>query len=286
MTGASGFLGSHLTRRLLHEGHRVAALKRTASNLSRLEDCASQMRFYDIESELNKCFDEFAPEVVIHCATDYGRRHVERLSVIESNFVLPLKLLDLSQKYNVRYFINTDTYLDKGINHYSLSKKQFIDWLKTYSTDMVCVNMVLEHFYGPMDDKTKFVSFVLSQLLENKEAIDLTPGEQKRDFTYVDDVVNAFMCVVSHSGQLSRGFHSYGIGTNEQVSIKDVVNLLKELTNNTVTKTNFGAISYRDNEVMNSEIDTASIRNLGWKPEYSLQKGLEKMISLEKKYTL
>ena len=87
--------------------------------------------------------------------------------------------------FKVKYFLNTDTFLDRRINFYSLSKKQFLEWLKLYSKDLVCANLVLEHFYGPEDDASKFVSFVIQSLLKNVSSLDFTPGDQKRDFIFM-----------------------------------------------------------------------------------------------------
>ena len=283
ITGATGFLGSCLVKTLLEKGYEVAAIKRSTSDLFRLKGVEHQVSFYNVdELSVEDCLEKIKPHIIIHCATDYGRKNVEPSSIIEANLILPLKLLEGCLKHKVKCFINTDTYLDKGINYYSLSKKQFNEWLNTYSAELICVNIILEHFYGPFDDKTKFVSFITGQFLQNSTEINLTLGEQKRDFIYVDDVVSAFTRVLESLGKMSNGMYNFGIGTNQQIKIKDLVVLIKTLTKNTETKTNFGAIAYRPNEIMNSDIDTRAIRELGWKPEYSIEEGLKKMITLEK----
>jgi predicted glycosyltransferase involved in capsule biosynthesis len=71
---------------------------------------------------------------------------------------MPLQLLELGKKTRVNCFINTDTILDKRVSYYSLSKNQFREWLELYAKEMICLNVALEHFYGPYDDNTKFVS--------------------------------------------------------------------------------------------------------------------------------
>lgn len=283
ITGATGFLGSSVLKQLISDGFEISIIKRSTSNLFRLKGFENVFSAYNIdENSIDECLSIVKPQIVIHCATDYGRKNVEPSVIIDANLILPLKLLELCRKYNVQCFINTDTYLDKGINYYSLSKKQFGEWLNTYSKDLICVNIILEHFYGPFDDKTKFVSYIIDKFLSNQEAIDLTLGDQKRDFIYVDDVVSAFLCVIKNLPQMKKGIYNYGIGTNQQIKIKDLVLLAKKTTQNTKTKLNFGAIPYRINEIMDSDIDTTEIRKLGWKPEYSIEAGLEKMINLEK----
>jgi CDP-paratose synthetase len=196
--------------------------------------------------------------------------------------LLPLQLLELGRKYGVKAFVNTDTILDKGVNHYSLSKNQFKEWLTEYSQDLTCCNVALEHFYGPADDPTKFVSYIIGSFLDKKASIPLTLGYQKRDFIFIDDVVDALELIVYESLKLEKGFIKYEIGTGDAVSIRHFVELIKELTGNTTTAINYGEIPYRTNEVMNRTTDISAINKLGWTSKYSLAQGLKKTIQYEK----
>jgi CDP-paratose synthetase len=283
ITGGTGFLGSHLIKRLLSEGYQIITAKRSFSNTWRLADIVPSIKFYDIDKQdLSIIFDEQHIDAIVHCATDYGRKQVNPLQIIEANLMLPLRLLQLGRDYGVKYFINTDTVLDKRVDHYSLSKKQFIDWLKTFQSDTVCVNMALEHFYGPGDDKTKFVSWVFDSFVNNTPSINLTPGEQKRDFVYIDDVVDAFAIIIKNLDSLQNGYFHYEVGTNALIPIKDLVAKIKNLFHGCGTSLNFGALTYRENEVMSSKVDTASINALGWRPNHTIDSGLRKMYEQEK----
>ncbi|MFH1968375.1 MAG: NAD(P)-dependent oxidoreductase [bacterium] len=220
-------------------------------------------------------------DLILHCATDYGRKNVSPLQVIEANLILPIKLLELGKNYGVECFINTDTILDKRINYYSLSKKQFKDWLFVYKNDLTCINVALEHFYRPFDDKTKFVSYVTDSLINQVEKIDLTKGEQKRDFIFIDDVVSAFLKIIDYSNGLEKEFFEFEIGSDKMVAIKELVLTIKEIIGNTKTVLNFGALPYRENEVMEGLADVTEIKKLGWSARYSLYDGLKKMIDQE-----
>jgi nucleoside-diphosphate-sugar epimerase len=147
---------------------------------------------------------------------------------------------------------------------------------------IVCVNIALEHFYGASDNSTKFVSYIVQQLLASIDTIDLTKGEQKRDFIYIDDVISAFLLILNESKQSVSGYFEYEIGTGICISIRDFVELAKKLIGNTHTKLNFGAIPYRNNEVMETHVNTSKLRALGWKPDNLLIDGLSKMIKLER----
>jgi len=190
---------------------------------------------------------------------------------------MPITLLDAAASNNVKCFINTGTMLDKRVSHYSLSKSHFDDWMLHYSDRIKCINILLEHFYGPNDDPTKFVSFVINKLKQNHEKIDLTKGEQERDFVYIDDVVNAFLIVIKAVDSFN-GMTTLELGSGEPIKIRDFVTLAKHLAKNEVTKLNFGAIPYRDNEVMQSRADIAKLRALGWVNKTDLVAGLKKTI--------
>ncbi|MFA7653849.1 MAG: NAD-dependent epimerase/dehydratase family protein [Candidatus Magasanikbacteria bacterium] len=283
LTGGTGFLGSNILKRLISDKYNVILLKRSFSNLSRIEKYINKVLFYNIDRDnLSDIFKQHAVDIVLHCATDYGRKQVSPLQIIEANLILPLRLLELSKENKVFCFINTDTILDKGISHYSLSKQQFNDWLVGYRNSLYCVNVALEHFYGPGDDKTKFVSYIFDCLLNKVDNIDLTPGEQKRDFIYIDDVVDAFMAIINNIPQNTKGFFHYEVGTNNLISIRHLVEMIKELSGNQMTMLNFGVIPYRVNEIMESKSDTAATRFLGWQPKYDIKSGLAKMLLIEK----
>ena len=217
----------------------------------------------------------------MHCATDYGRKKTVPIKVIEANLLLPINLLHLASLNNVDLFINTDTILDKRINYYSLSKKQFKDWLLCYKDNFPCVNIALDHFYGSGDDKTKFASYIINQLLCEVDKIDLTLGQQKRGFMYIDDVVEAFWKIIIHSKDLSSGFYDFQVSNHEHASIKELVLMVKDLTGNKKTALNFGILLYRENEVMQLDLDVSEIEKLNWKAKYSLKSGLKKTIAKE-----
>lgn len=281
MTGATGFLGSNLLHRLVEDGHAVTILIRQSSRLSRIASILDRVSVHRVGIDQD-VFISHNIETIIHCATNYGRGSVDFAELLDANLLLPLQLLQNGCRAGVRCFINTDTILDKGVNDYSLSKSQFWEWFCKYSHKMVCINVALEHFYGPQDDPTKFVSFIVDQLLKDVDRISLTPGEQKRDFIYIDDVVEAFLLILSKSATMKSGYLDYEIGTGQTVSIREFVKLIKRLAGNTQTLLDFGVLPYRENEAMETHVNATAIRALCWQPMISLSDGLSKMIALER----
>ena len=284
LTGGTGYLGSNLLKRLVGSGYKVILLKRSSSNLIRIKKYTNKVTSYDIDQvPLETVFLENTVDIILHCATDYGRRDPDPLRMIEANLVLPVKLIELGKNYQVNCFINTDTALDKSVSHYSLSKKQFRDWLSTYKKELICINVAIEHFYGPGDDETKFVTYIVRNLIKNADRIDLTKGEQERDFLYIDDAVDAFVKIIEYSDTLDTGFYEFEIGSSNPVSIREFVMLAKQLSGNDHTILNFGALPYREHEVMNSTVNSTAIARLGWKCRVTVKDGLKKMIAIEKK---
>ncbi len=283
LTGATGYLGSNLLQALLaRSDYRVIVLKRSFSNTFRISNCLDYVTAYNLdEVELESVFRDNQVDLILHCATDYGRKNVNPLQVVEANLILPLKLMEIGIKYGVKGFINTDTILDKRINHYSLSKKQFKDWLISYRNELICINVVSEHFYGPGDDKTKFVSFVIDSYLRRVAKIELTLGEQKRDFIYIDDMVDAFIKIIDYAFTLSNGFYEFQTGSEQVTTVKDLVQMIGTILDNKITYPDFGALPYRENEVMECVADTTELKKLGWQPQNSLLAGLQKTIKQE-----
>ena len=285
ITGGTGYLGSLVVRRLLADGANVIVLKRSFSNTARIQDLSTLIRFINIdEGGLEGIFTSCSVDTIIHCATNYGRASTKPTQLIEANLMLPLQLLQLAVQYGVRSFINTDTVLDTRVNYYALSKGHFCDWLKTFSSKIVCCNVALEHFYGPLDDTTKFVSFIVQEMLKSSKCINLTPGEQKRDFVYVDDVVNALILITQSVESVNSGFFRFEVGSGSSVSIRDVVEKIRLLSNNRGIQVNYGAIPYRENEVMMSNVDLLPLIKLGWAPLISLDHGLNKTILADRAF--
>src|ERR1700683_1801244 len=91
VTGGTGFLGSHLVRRLLADGHDVILAKRSTSPMARLSDLKGKLKTFDLDREApEEIFARHRVDVVLHCATDYGRKETPASRVVGANLVLPL----------------------------------------------------------------------------------------------------------------------------------------------------------------------------------------------------
>ena len=284
LTGATGFLGSYLLRAFIKNGFDVAILKRSFSNTDRIRTCLNKVKSYDIDIvPLEKPFEECGRfDCVVHTATNYGRRRETAVEVFKTNLDLPLRLIQTATFYNTATFFNTATILYQHLNYYALSKCQFEEWGRIFADQgkIKFVNIKLEHMYGPGDDPSKFTTHIVQSCLKNVPELALTHGEQKRDFIYIDDVVDAYLLLLKNYTERETKFLEYELGSGKAVSIREYVETTRLLTNSS-TRLRFGALPYRDNEIMHSVADISMLMNIGWKPRHDLITGLKKTIEWE-----
>jgi len=282
IAGATGFLGSYLLKSFINSDYKIIAVKRSTSNTYRIKEYLNQVTLYDIDkTELLAIFENHKIDIVLNTVTNYGRKDSKISSIVDTNLIFGLKLLEESVNANVEVFINTDTLLDRNINAYALSKAQLVDWMQFLSSkNTKIINVMIEHMYGLLDDEDKFIYWLVNQLKQNVEKIDLTSGVQKRDFIYIDDIVNAYETIIKNVDRFSN-YEEFELGSGNSIEVKEFVQqIVKELNINQtiITKLNFGAIPYRANENMNMEANTKKLRNLGWKSQVSIEDGIKKII--------
>ena len=288
ITGATGFLGSHLLPALIDKGYDIIILKRSFSNTWRIQNVLSQIESYDIDKvSIKKIFDENEIGGIIHLATDYGRKNnSDTIQMFKANIELPAKLLDLGCKYRIIFFINTHTFWNSKYNLYSAMKNSFIEIAKYFSANFKVkfINMKIEHMYGEKDEYSKFIPFVIKNILEGKE-IRATKGEQKRDFIYVNDVIDAYLKVLDNLGNLNDNFIEFEIGTGNSISLRDLLSKIEEVINKKANiNIKWGAIPYKKNEIFDSKANTEKAKQyLGWTPKYDISNGLKRTINWYKK---
>lgn len=289
ITGATGFVGSHVLRSILNNtDHEVIVLKRSSSNLKRIEDLSKdkKIKFYNTDTtDLSYVFNTNKIDLIIHLSTEYGRGNNCELKVLDTNLIFPIRLIDLGLKTGCKYFINTDSYFNKEnlsynhLLHYSLSKKSLLLWLKYYSNKIKIVNLRLEHPFGEWDNSDKFTEQMIQKIaIENATSIDLTFGKQKRDFIYIDDVVSVYLKILDYIPYFKECFLQFEVGRGISISVRDFVEKIKNISKSD-TSLNFGKLNYREDEIMNSCADITNLKKLipGF-PKYSVEDGLERII--------
>lgn len=286
ITGINGFLASHLAKNLKSK-FEIIGLSNSNDNLFRLNE--ENFKIYSFKNDtLESIFLENNIFSIIHTATVYKKNSNNVLPMFKTNIELPINLSQLAVQYNVELFINTDTFFNNKkykysyLKDYTLSKRHSLEWIKILIDNSRCklVNMKLHHVYGHGDSLNKFVPFLIQNLKKNIKSLDMTQGEQIRDFIYINDVVDAYHIVLNSCLKLNS-FQEFEIGTGKSYSIKEFSNIIRTITKS-ITDLKFGALNYRQGEIMETKITNFDIYNLGWKPKYSLKQGLENYILKEK----
>ncbi len=276
ITGINGFLGSNLAK-LFKSEYRIIGLEISTLNLHRLE--GENFPVYEANEEsIDRLFNEQPVDIIIHTATLYGRNKETVKQITSANFSLPFYLLDKAIEHKVNTFINTDTVLDRFTSTYALTKKQFADWLFFRQLEIKVINVQLEHFYGPGCPDTNFITAMIKRLKANEPQIDLTKGEPLRNFVYFADVLSAYRLLLKKLDEIPSMFSNFEVSTHELITIKELMVTLKELSHSK-TILNFGAIPYRPNELMKSEVDNHALVALGWEPKIAIEEGLKRTVN-------
>ena len=282
ITGINGFLGSHLAKRLMTD-YNIIGLEYSTENLYRINGL--NIKVYSSKtSNLEEIFLNENIYSVIHTATVYRRNNESIKDLLETNIVLPTVLFSFCEKYNTDTFFNTDSFFNKlenrGYNYlqdYTLSKNHALEWLRLQQQNCKLINMKIFQMYGSGDAMSKFVPQIIDKLKKNED-IDLTPGEQTRDFIHVNDVTAAYKVVLSSLVDFPKSCYiEFDVGSGESITLKEFVQTAKQILNSS-SNLYWGTLSYRENEIMKSEINIEPLRNLGWKPKVSIREGILKTI--------
>ena len=300
VTGATGFIGSHLTRRLIAEGHEVAIVVRANSDTWRINDLLDDI-FAIYETDLTDAAGiagaviSFRPDAVFHLAAYYVPEHTHKdvPMLYNTNVLGTVNMLEAcsSKTVNVRLFVNTSTCFVYGniadrlgeadwvypVNLYALTKVMGEQACEYYAKrGLNCVTLRLFPPYGEMDNTRKLIPSVIKSMLDGKE-LKLTACKQKWDYIYVGDIVDAYVKLLSMPE--FKGHEIINIGTGHAPSLKHVVLMIKDIIGNDVVP-EFGAVPYRGNEVMHACADTGTASKcLGWCAKTKLKDGLKKTVA-------
>jgi nucleoside-diphosphate-sugar epimerase len=295
VTGASGFIGGHLVKRLSKAGAEV--VQTVGAKSDSMHDSCNKIQLDLFEKHrVEDFFLKFKPDYVIHLAYKKSGRLVnqEFRELYDQNIALSLNVIEASlANQNIKGFIFLGS-----CDEYGVVEKPFLELsqerpINSYGLSKLAVTKILQGLfqaqnfpatilrpsivYGPGQGVDMFVPSIISCLLAQKE-FPMTFGEQLRDFIYIDDLVDAIIYV------MLTGARAYGsainIGSGVSYLLKDVANLIAGMIGESASSLiQMGAMNYRINEAMeySVNIDLAG-KLLGWTPRVSLNSGLESTI--------
>lgn len=292
LTGATGFIGSHLARRLAQTGWRVHALIRKTSDTRQLTAGGNQKIYCHVHdgsgTQLIDIVGDVRPLMAFHLAAVGSGQHAPQdvRPLIESNIVLGAQLLEALAVHQIPFLINTSTYwqhyLDRDYNPvdlYAATKKAFEDILKyaVESSPLQAISLVLFDTYGPGDPRGKLF-YQLTRAARSGATLSMSAGEQLIDLVYIDDVLDAYerAAQLLIAGEVAGGHSRFAVSAGSRLSLKQLVELFCEITEQQID-IHWGGRAYRPREVMRPWTQGESLP--GWRPRVSLREGMSRIVA-------
>ncbi|APT76112.1 NAD-dependent dehydratase [Marinitoga sp. 1137] len=302
VTGAEGFIGSHLTEMLVEKGYNVKAFVRynfqnewgwleKSKYLKDIEIYTGDIRDYDSVYDSMKDVD-----VVFHLAALIGipYSYISPLAYIKTNTEGTYNVLEAARKLDIQRVIHTSTseiygtaqYVPIDEKHpynpqspYAASKAGADHLALSYYRSFELPITIIRPFntYGPRQSARAIIPTIISQILAGKKQIKLGNLTPTRDLNYVKDTANGFITVGLHEKTIGD---VYNLGTGKEISIGDLAKKIIELTGKDVEiVTDKQRLRPKKSEVERLLSNPEKAMKLtGWKPQYSLDEGLKETI--------
>jgi nucleoside-diphosphate-sugar epimerase len=304
VTGGAGFIGSHIVRRLVSEGGVVRVVDNLSTGLeSRLSDIRGEIEFVRGDLADQSVSDSVVRDIdyVLHqAAVPSVQRSVRNpLETNRANVVATLNLLESSRKVGMGRFVyaaSSSAYGDTEVlpkhedlpanpaSPYALQKFVGEQYCKLYHELYGLETVSLRYFnvFGPSQDPHSEYSAVIpkfiSGLLANRPITVYGDGEQSRDFTYIDNVVEVNLLALNAPTAVGR---MCNIGCGERISLNMLVHLLEEITG---VRAKLNYARPKPGDVRHSLADIGLARRLlGYEPKVKIEDGLRKTVEAMRK---
>lgn len=317
VTGCAGFIGFHLADRLLKEGYRVIGLDNlndyydVSLKRSRLAILQKNENFIFLEASIEdneaikKLFSEHWMPIVVHLAAQAGVRYSleNPEAYISSNIVGFMNILEACRNHNVEHLIyasSSSVYgsntkmpfsvqdrVDHPISLYAATKKANELMAHTYSYLYNLKTTGLRFFtvYGPWGRPDMALFKFTKAILEGREIDIYNYGKMKRDFTYIDDIIEGIFRLIKKGDTTSEEkvpYKVYNIGNNQPVELMKFISILEDKLGKKAKK-NFLPIQAGDVPETFADIDDL-MRDVGFRPETPIEKGIEQFVEWYKSY--
>jgi len=277
ITGSKGFVGKHLSRRLIENGTSI--ISSSSKNYENNLDITNMNQLQSIEKV----------QAIIHLAAKTGVTDsiYKPYETYYTNLMGTLNLLEFARLRNVHKFIFVSTYVYGQPKYlpidemhpvnphspYNKSKLLAEQLCQDYSHDFGIDIVTLRPFYiyGPGSRPYSFVSSAIRQINENGKVL-LSGEHTKRDFLFISDFVNLLEIMLD---EFPNGYNLYNVGYGTSYTLREVSEILTKLLNKKKITIEYDN-EYRPGDVINMEADISKVSNaFNWKPIVSIDKGLK-----------
>jgi len=297
VTGCAGFIGSHLCERLAQEGHDVVGVDCLTDYYNpkikerNMEEVKSRKNFLFLKEDMANYGLERLVEradYVFHLAAQPGvRKSWEDFGLcMRNNILATQRLLEAAKDSEIKRLIFASSSSVYGstkppfredmklspISPYGVSKEACESLCRLYwgEHNVPAVSLRLFTVYGPRQRPDMAFHRFISSILGDREMEIYGDGRQKRDFTYVSDVVEAFILAM---GAEPGG--AYNVGGGRTASVNDVIGMLERITGKEAKARKTEA---QAGDMKETSADTARMERLGWKPKVALNEGLRRQV--------
>lgn len=297
ITGASGFVASHLARKCVELGDEVHLSIRSTSNLWRIKDILSKLKLHEVDisqqEPLKKIIKKVKPEVIFHLANAalYGGVHPTVKPYIDVNLLGTINMIDACADIEYECFVNTGSSAEYGPKEKKMKEQDLCNPQSVYAITKLAgtnyasyigktqkkpiITFRLFSPYGAYDDPKRLMSEAIVNSLEGKPIIFSNP-RIVRDYIYIDDVINAYLKIIKKAKNLQGEI--FNLGSGRETTIKEVVSAILKITGSK-SSIKWGILPPRDFESMIWQADISKMKKLiGWKPQNSFLDGLKETI--------
>ncbi len=324
VTGVAGFIGSNLARELLKKGETIIGIDNLNDyydvnlKLFRLEDLNKFNNFTFIKCDiadkqtLIQIFDKYKFDVVVNLAAQAGVRYsiTNPDAYIQSNLIGFYNILEACRNYPVKHLVyassssvygsnkkvpySTEDKVDNPVSLYAATKKSNELLAHAYAKlyNIPCTGLRFFTVYGPAGRPDMAYFSFTNKLIKGEKIKIFNYGNCKRDFTYIDDIVDGIIKVIYKAPSKQNGddglpippYKIYNIGNNHPENLLDFVKILQEeLIRAKVLPSDFDFDSHKElvamqlGDVPITYADTSALeRDFGFKPATSLRTGLRR----------
>ena len=310
VTGAAGFIGYHLSRRLLEKGNRVIGVDNLnpyydvtlkKARLDRLKPL-NDFSFYeeDIQnlSGLKEIFQKHSIGRVCNLAAQAGVRYSlkDPFSYQKSNLEGFLNLLELAREYEISNFVyassssvygenpkipfSVDDRVDSPVSLYGATKKanELMAHAYNHLFSIPCTGLRFFTVYGPWGRPDMALFLFTDAILNNRPINVYNYGRMRRDFTYVDDVVEGTIAAL----EKPFAYEVFNLGNSDPIELMDFIGIIEEELGREAQK---NLMPLQPGDVLETSADIGKSKEmLGFSPKTPIREGIKKFLAWYREY--
>jgi nucleoside-diphosphate-sugar epimerase len=284
LTGATGFVGANLARRLLQEGHELHLLVRPEHESWRIATLPAEVRLHQVAladgEGLKGRVGQIKPDWVFHLATHGAYAwQTERQTIMQTNLIGTINLVEACLACGFEAFVNTGSASEYGFKDHPPPETEWLEPNSDYAVSKAAATMFCRYIaqrhrvhlptlrlysvFGPYEAPGRLIPSLILNGLQGKLP-PLVHPDVARDYIYVDEVTEAYLLAATTPGQ--AGGAIYNVGSGVQTTLRQVVEIGREVLGLTVEPA-WGSMPKRSWDTEVWQADNRAIKQaLGWQP--------------------